>query len=220
MTTAAARKPFEWVGGVPALDFTNTVTWIGDGLINERLATFVDLVEWGREAGFLTARTAEGLDRVGRAQPELAGRTLERAHRLRRVLHDVFVAVASGGEADPAGIERLNRFLENALAHLTLQPDGDRWSWTWRQEVGDLDQVLRPVAWSAAQLLTSPDRALLKHCAGHQCGWVFLDRSRNHARRWCDMKVCGNNEKARRFYRSHRSQVTGRRSQDDVTGGL
>jgi predicted RNA-binding Zn ribbon-like protein len=45
----------------------------------------------------------------------------------------------------------------------------------------------------------------LKHCAADDCGWLFLDRSRNHARRWCDMKVCGNNAKARRFYRRHRA---------------
>ncbi len=200
MTPAPGGKPFEWVGGGPALDFANTVTWIGDGLTNERLASFFDLVEWGREAGFLTAGAAQRLERAGGAHPERADRTLRRAHRLRRALHEVFVAVASGGDAAPAALGQLNRFLETALAHLTLQPEGDRWSWTWRHQEGDLGQVLWPVAWSAAQRLTSPDRARLKHCASHQCGWVFLDRSRNRSRRWCDMKVCGNIEKARRFY--------------------
>jgi predicted RNA-binding Zn ribbon-like protein len=57
------------------------------------------------------------------------------------------------------------------------------------------------VTWAAAELLSSPESALLKVCAGEDCGWVFLDRSRNQARRWCDMKTCGNTEKARRHYR-------------------
>jgi predicted RNA-binding Zn ribbon-like protein len=30
---------------------------------------------------------------------------------------------------------------------------------------------------------------------------MFVDTSKNHSRRWCDMKVCGNRVKARKFYR-------------------
>ncbi|MCI0410541.1 MAG: CGNR zinc finger domain-containing protein [Acidobacteria bacterium] len=29
---------------------------------------------------------------------------------------------------------------------------------------------------------------------------MFLDRSKRGNRRWCDMTVCGNRAKARRFY--------------------
>jgi len=36
-------------------------------------------------------------------------------------------------------------------------------------------------------------------CAADDCAWVFLDTSKNHSRRWCDMKACGNRAKARRF---------------------
>jgi predicted RNA-binding Zn ribbon-like protein len=32
------------------------------------------------------------------------------------------------------------------------------------------------------------------------CNWLFIDRSRNGSRRWCDMAVCGNRQKARRYY--------------------
>jgi predicted RNA-binding Zn ribbon-like protein len=38
-------------------------------------------------------------------------------------------------------------------------------------------------------------------CGGGLCGWLFLDESRGKRRRWCDMKDCGNREKARRYYR-------------------
>lgn len=39
----------------------------------------------------------------------------------------------------------------------------------------------------------------LKACPGHECGWVFYDRSRNAAGRWCSMQVCGGREKARAY---------------------
>ncbi|HXY97447.1 MAG TPA: CGNR zinc finger domain-containing protein [Steroidobacteraceae bacterium] len=39
----------------------------------------------------------------------------------------------------------------------------------------------------------------VRACDADSCRWLFLDTSRNHTRRWCDMKVCGNRMKARRF---------------------
>ena len=42
-------------------------------------------------------------------------------------------------------------------------------------------------------------------CAGDRCGWLFVDTSKNHSRRWCDMKICGNRMKARRFKAQHRA---------------
>ncbi|HEY8980107.1 MAG TPA: CGNR zinc finger domain-containing protein [Streptomyces sp.] len=53
------------------------------------------------------------------------------------------------------------------------------------------------VAWAEIALTGRTDR--LKRCAEHTCGWVFWDSSKNHSRRWCSMRVCGNRTKARRF---------------------
>jgi predicted RNA-binding Zn ribbon-like protein len=33
------------------------------------------------------------------------------------------------------------------------------------------------------------------------CQWLFIDRSKNRSRTWCDMAVCGNRAKARLHYR-------------------
>jgi hypothetical protein len=48
------------------------------------------------------------------------------------------------------------------------------------------------------------EREHLKVCANPACRWLFLDRSKNHARLWCDMAVCGNRAKARRYADRHR----------------
>ncbi len=39
----------------------------------------------------------------------------------------------------------------------------------------------------------------VRACGADTCRWLFLDTSKNHTRRWCNMKVCGNRMKARRF---------------------
>jgi predicted RNA-binding Zn ribbon-like protein len=33
-----------------------------------------------------------------------------------------------------------------------------------------------------------------------QCGWLFMDDSKNGSRRWCSMRSCGNRAKAQRHY--------------------
>jgi len=67
----------------------------------------------------------------------------------------------------------------------------------------DLDRVLWEVARSAARLLTSSQLSRVRPCAAADCGWWFLDDTKNASRRWCDMKICGNREKLRRFRERH-----------------
>ncbi len=59
---------------------------------------------------------------------------------------------------------------------------------------------------SALRLIALPEPERLKIC-GH-CGWLFLDRSKNRSRFWCDMSVCGNRAKASRHYRRRKGDVT------------
>jgi predicted RNA-binding Zn ribbon-like protein len=47
--------------------------------------------------------------------------------------------------------------------------------------------------------------SMLRECGNPECRWLFLDTSKNHTRRWCDMKICGNRMKARRFKAQHRA---------------
>lgn len=59
------------------------------------------------------------------------------------------------------------------------------------------------LARSALDLLPAANWRRIRICGN--CGWLFLDRSRNGSRQWCDMSVCGNRQKARRHYRRRRS---------------
>ena len=69
--------------------------------------------------------------------------------------------------------------------------------------------MLWPVARAAAELLTAEERVLVRQCGGDPCGWLFLDRSRKHNRRWCSMADCGNRAKARRWRRRTKGPVAG-----------
>ena len=79
-------------------------------------------------------------------------------------------------------------------------------TYQWQMPAGkiDLDGILWRILWEAADLLTSDRLAQVKLCAGEDCGWLFLDASRNQSRRWCSMSDCGNRAKAKRYYRRHK----------------
>ncbi|WP_257985183.1 CGNR zinc finger domain-containing protein [Bacillus sp. T33-2] len=55
--------------------------------------------------------------------------------------------------------------------------------------------------------LISDEKKKLKACAGGECGWLFVDTSRNKSRRWCSMEDCGNRAKAKRHYQKKKLQL-------------
>lgn len=142
-----------------------------------------------------------------RKEPLDAGVTAAFNASLREALSHVRV-VPADASTDARATRRLQG--ERAPAQASSAASSARWRWTWggsaasisdSVDSGDaLERVLWPVVWSAAQLLTSSEVSLVRECAGPACGWMYVDRSRNHMRRWCSMDGCGTRAKARRYY--------------------
>lgn len=53
-------------------------------------------------------------------------------------------------------------------------------------------QALGSIARDAIDLLTGPQRELLRECAAHDCSGIYVDTSRARTRRWCSTARCGN----------------------------
>jgi predicted RNA-binding Zn ribbon-like protein len=141
----------------------------------------------------LPRAAGDRLRRLAAARPRDARATLAEAIRAREVLHEVFTAVAAGRRPG-AALRELNALVGEALGRLKL---GDTLRWEWRGS-DELDAMLWPVIRSAADLLTSGEAGQIRVCDGPVCGWMFVDRSRNGLRRWCQMRTCGTREKTRR----------------------
>ena len=138
-------------------------------------------------------------------QPAVAAAVLVRARRLREAIDAILTANAVGITLPRDSMRLLNAELGLALANARLQPATAGFAWQWAESLEALDRPLWPVVRSAADLLTSDELAHVHKCAGDTCGWLFVDRSRNHSRRWCDMNECGNVAKVRR-YRTRRKR--------------
>jgi predicted RNA-binding Zn ribbon-like protein len=195
----------ELVGGELCLDFVKTVGNHNCPHPNEHLTDYRALVVWSRHARIASPSTAQRLLRQAACQPAEAKRVLSRAIELREALYNVFSVVAQGNRPKAGDLQVLNRNLTQALAHERVVQDGDGFRWEWEAPEEALDQMLWPVARSAADLLTSDKLARVRECDGETCGWLFVDISKNHSRRWCSMNDCGNRAKAQRY---HQRQCT------------
>ena len=212
--TLAPKLPFRFVGGDTSLDLINTVDWTPRGPAEERLTDYDRLTRWAEGAGLVSARQGSRLRARALEHPRVA----ERAHRdavtLRWQLRQLFVAVAQGR---PVGAVReladVNAALSAALGQLELAPrmagEGGAGAlrWSWRDAGERLDYVLWPVLRAAGELLASDESARIRECGGDDCGWMYVDRSRNGLRRWCQMVGCGTKEKSRQ--RALRRAVAG-----------
>jgi len=187
------------IGGSLALDFVNTLDWRLREAPVEQLHAFADLLRWAWTAGILEPSEARSLRAWGQSHPRAARRALAEAIEVREAIAAVFQAVARG-EGVPAGpLARLDAACRQAWAGRTLRPAGAGAVWEWRE--GGPGRPGMAAALDAARLLTSPERGRVRECGDAQCGWLFVDSSRNRSRRWCNMQGCGNRNKARRFYR-------------------
>jgi predicted RNA-binding Zn ribbon-like protein len=170
-------------GGAPALNFVDTVDPRVGPEAEDFLTSALALSTWAEYAGI--ARNV----RVNSAG-------YLRALELRETLYRVFLAVARRRKPEPRDLQRIHDEHVQAFARARLTRDRGRLRYTVPARVG-VDAILWPILESAAELLAHPER--VKECPGEECGWVFLDTSRNGTRRWCSMSSYGARDKMRRY---------------------
>jgi predicted RNA-binding Zn ribbon-like protein len=210
---ATRRGPFELTSGRLCLDFTNTVRARPLSVRAEYINNYGDLLEWSRHATILTAGEVETLGAEAARHPKEAEEALALILELREALYGIFSARASGLPAPSPELQTLNWAIARSMGRAGLAQSAlsGRFEWTWPDTQPGLDRVSWWVARSAAELLTSPDLTFVRECAGYDCGWLFMDTTRNRSRRWCDMTTCGNRAKGRRHYERSRGTRPSRR---------
>jgi predicted RNA-binding Zn ribbon-like protein len=206
---SGTERQFELLGGRLCLDFANTVGGTRQWGPNDHLPDYATLVSWGRQAGAVSEPVARRLLAAARRRPEDARAVLAEAIALREAICATFLAFAQGREPRAADLALVSDALGRALSHRRIRRGaGACCALSWEDAPEALDAVLWPVAASAAELLVSGDElARVRVCGlyeSRECGWLFVDDTRSHTRRWCSMKDCGNRAKARRHYRRAR----------------
>ena len=190
---------FEFTGNHLCLDFTNTVQDRSTSP-RELLNSYSDLLLWGQGAQILTEDEAERLREEAARDTREAKAVLQRAIDLREALYRIFFAVTRDSSPAQADLHTLNSEFSKAMSQACIVPTKDSFALDWTGKEKALDRMLWTLARSAADLLTSAELDDVRVCAAEDCNWLFMDTSKNHTRRWCDMKSCGNRAKARKHY--------------------
>jgi predicted RNA-binding Zn ribbon-like protein len=156
------------------------------------------VVAWAQRAGILPRDAGRVLRRRASTSGRSEERAFRRALRMRESIYRTFSAIAAGKPPTAPEIRMLLGAYGQAVARGSLEQKrggGSALEWSWSQPRSD---VIHPIAYAAGHLLLVADHPPVKECPG--CGWLFLDRSSNGSRRWCDMQTCGSRDKMRRFY--------------------
>ena len=119
-----------------------------------------------------------------------------RAIALREALRDVL-------SGDDAAVARVNEAGERAGLRPVLRRGGGS---ALEPTAGGVDGALGRLVAIVHGAVADGTWAHLKACERDRCRWAFYDHSKNHSGRWCDMDVCGAEEKSARAYRRRRAQ--------------
>lgn len=199
-------KKFEFLGEALCLDFLNTLHDAGAKDPEEELASDADLAAWALLAGILSPSEADRLQ-AGVLRNYVPLRLLgtkrvsplDDARALREVLRRMFERAARDGKIAPGDVGTLNRLLGRLPAAGRIEESNGDWIMSWASQAGGMEKIFYSIVKSAAELVATGRWRGVRECASDTCTWMFLDTSKNHSRRWCEMARCGNRDKVHRF---------------------
>ena len=174
--------------GETGIDLVNTYNVAAD---EEQLGSVVALIEFAADHGLETGSvTAEDLERV----------------RLARSVLRAAIVTDDEGET----VAQLNLLLAASRPRPRLvDAGGDTWAFEYADpDAGLADRILATATGQLLEEIRVHGMHRFSTCDSSTCDDVFVDKSRNHSRRFCSPDVCGNRE-AQRAYRARQAKNSG-----------
>jgi predicted RNA-binding Zn ribbon-like protein len=195
---STGADPADLLGGHPVLDLVNTLAWRGDpDRTTDRLTDVDALLSWSLTAGVIGREQAEALGAEVAGAASAGPEMLEEARSVRATAYALLRPVARGVRPASTDVRAARAMVVGALSRAEIV---DVLPWRWAidvQTVRDLPSALALQLW---QLVQFEDLRRLRECRDRDCGWLFLDRSKNASRVWCSSRDCGNRTRVRRHY--------------------
>ena len=198
------------IGGDAALDFINTVTG-RDQLPRDWLDSYTRLLEWAALVRLLPENILRALTRRTKTEPKAAVAALTRAKVFRETLFALLKGIVSGSAPPKAMLALLREHWIAGINAHELRFDDGRVVAELRNDAADFDLITSMIAYRMVEHVLPVPKDRLRICHGPNCSWLFIDSSKAGRRRWCDMAVCGNAAKSRRFQKRSRQRRSARR---------
>jgi predicted RNA-binding Zn ribbon-like protein len=189
---------FSRLAGDQVLDLMNTVDWRLDPTRSlERLPDLDAVLDWCLFVEVISTEEHLGLLAQSAAHPR---RSTARHAAFLDWRELAYAAIVDGSQN---AMQRVVRGYRDVLARTELGAEASG-GWSWHEPRLTLDTPLDRVVRATLDLATNPSMPMLHQCEDNACGWVYLDTSPRHNRRWCSAAGCGNRNRARRFHERRR----------------
>ena len=185
-------------GGCFCFDFTNTVHSRVDENTYDYIGSYNDILDWSERVKLLPTGRLKELRKYADQNKKEAEKKLKDILEKREVLYTIFSSIIRNKISDGSAAEEFNNTLSNSLSKLRLQMNKQKINIGWDENEIDLMEPLWAVYKNAFDIITSTPINRKKECKA--CGWLFLDKSKNNSRTWCNMQSCGSIEKSKRYY--------------------
>lgn len=182
-----------------SLDFLNTQI-ADDGKPKDLLNNFEDFIEWSESVKLITAVQSEQLVQHWAKQSETKNFFAE-VKEFRRALREMVEGIIKIKGVKPSTIKMINTVLNEGYGYHELVKTEAGFEKRFRANFEKPQQLLIPIAESAADLIAFGNPKNIRKCEGRTCILYFYDTTKNHGRRWCSMTACGNRAKAAAFYK-------------------
>jgi predicted RNA-binding Zn ribbon-like protein len=190
--------PGDIIGGNCALDLVNTVSgWNHDP--EDWVPDSAAFLAWARTCGVLDTREKHQAARLVERSPAAAERALASVKELRLALWRLMDCLERRKHARSGDLSVINEWMRRLALSEQVMVRRNKIDFALKRNISVLELPALRVTAAALSLLKDPPAARIKTCPGRNCGWKFVDQSKNRSRRWCDMAVCGNLAKARQY---------------------
>jgi predicted RNA-binding Zn ribbon-like protein len=203
MTTLNCAK-FPLVGNHLSLDFVNTKI-VENGVPKDLLEGLVDVAAWAVAVKLLDLPKAKKLTKLW--QEAESHDEFEEVLRFRKMLHALVEQMVRSESVTTPTLNAINMQMRKLKGYAEVLPSEEGFTKRFCLEIHAPSQLLAPVAEAAADLLCYGNPAYVKKCENPACVLYFYDGTKNHSRRWCSMKACGNRMKVAAFYQRQRQQA-------------
>jgi predicted RNA-binding Zn ribbon-like protein len=210
MPKPAPQQDFLFVGNHPCLDFINTEL-VMNSTPTDLLETFEDLVDWLVNSQTLSKKDAEA--RSGELLQDQKPQILAQAKTFRTTLRRMVESIVNENRVPESAITAINQLMRPCSGYRELaRTRSNAFKEVFIASADSKDAFLASLAIFASDLLRMADLTLIKKCKNPACVLYFYDTTKNHARNWCSMQLCGNREKVAAYFRRKRQNRRSLRS--------
>jgi len=187
------------LGGTVCFDFINTVHDRYNKPQFDYLTDYTAFLKWSSRIKILSNFEINKLAVYSKNNPAETEHILKKIKKQREVLYKFFSSIANKKEIEKKILFRVNSLIPKSICNFKYYKIEKELLLLWDKDKIHPEKPFWAIAKSAFDILNDVSFDRIKQCS--ECGWIFLDATKNNNRRWCNMLTCGAKNKSRRYYR-------------------